>query len=222
LESNVHNFVLSTSIGRYIFNHTLLYALYGGFMAALFEETGRLIAMRTSLVKDSKDAHNAILYGAGHGGFEAFYILTISMINNIIFSSMINSGQMDAVLASLNDILRPQIEAIVLQLINNSPPLFLVSVVERISAITAHIGMSVIVWYAAVSEKINWKYYFIAFGCHMALDTLSVLINKSGSILLTEIFIAAMAIGIVILARKIWIKEHKKLEDAPVEESVAE
>ena len=46
-----------------------LYAVYGGLMAALFEETGRYSAMRF-LVKPM-DFPNAFMYGAGHGGVEA-------------------------------------------------------------------------------------------------------------------------------------------------------
>ena len=45
LESLAHNLILG-STGTVITGNPLLYALYGGLMAALFEETGRYIAMR--------------------------------------------------------------------------------------------------------------------------------------------------------------------------------
>jgi uncharacterized membrane protein YhfC len=32
------------------------------------------------------------MYGAGHGGFEAIYILGVSMISNIVMSVTLNSG----------------------------------------------------------------------------------------------------------------------------------
>ena len=45
LESLAHNLILG-STGTVITGNPLLYALYGGLMAALFEETGRYVAMR--------------------------------------------------------------------------------------------------------------------------------------------------------------------------------
>ena len=41
------------------------------------------------------------MYGAGHGGFEAIYLLGITSINNIIYSVLINSGRTDMLTSSL-------------------------------------------------------------------------------------------------------------------------
>lgn len=46
LESMVHRVVLSSDIGSVIQGTIWLYALYGGAMAGLFEETGRFIAFK--------------------------------------------------------------------------------------------------------------------------------------------------------------------------------
>lgn len=62
-------------------------------MAGLFEETGRFLAMRYVLKKEHGNAHNALMYGAGHGGLEMFVILSLGMINNLIYSVMINLGR---------------------------------------------------------------------------------------------------------------------------------
>ncbi|MBQ9322755.1 MAG: YhfC family intramembrane metalloprotease, partial [Clostridia bacterium] len=48
LEALVHNIVLKgLPVGEKIMGNTLLYALYGGLMAGLFEETGRFLAFKT-------------------------------------------------------------------------------------------------------------------------------------------------------------------------------
>ena len=46
LESIVHQIVLNGPSGAAIQGKTLYYALYGGLMAGLFEETGRFLAMK--------------------------------------------------------------------------------------------------------------------------------------------------------------------------------
>ena len=46
LESMVHQVVLKGPSGATIQGNTLYYALYGGLMAGLFEETGRFLAMK--------------------------------------------------------------------------------------------------------------------------------------------------------------------------------
>ena len=46
LESMVHRLVLTGDRGAAIQGKVLYYALYGGLMAGLFEETGRFLAMK--------------------------------------------------------------------------------------------------------------------------------------------------------------------------------
>ncbi len=93
LEALVHNLVLQGSAGAKIQNNTLLYALYGGLMAGLFEETGRFLAFRTVLKKRQGNDRNALMYGAGHGGIEAILLLGFAYISNLIMAVLINAGQ---------------------------------------------------------------------------------------------------------------------------------
>ena len=86
LESIVHTIVLSTSPGQKIKSNIWLYALYGGAMAGLFEETGRWIAFKTVLKKRQGKNANALMYGAGHGGFEAAMIVGTAMISNLVMA----------------------------------------------------------------------------------------------------------------------------------------
>ena len=49
LETSVHKVVLGSAIGTNIKNNIVLYAIYGGAMAAVFEECGRLFAFKVML-----------------------------------------------------------------------------------------------------------------------------------------------------------------------------
>ena len=86
LEQLVHVAVLGSSFGTVIQSNIYLYVLYGGLAAGLFEETGRY-AMMSVFLKNSKDEpQNALMYGAGHGGLEMMILLTLGMLNNLIYS----------------------------------------------------------------------------------------------------------------------------------------
>ena len=99
LEASIHRIVFQLA-GEALTGSVILYAVYGGLMAALFEETGRYIAMRF-LVKPL-DFPNAFMYGAGHGGVEAMLLCGVASISNIAGAVMINSGTMSAQLATLD------------------------------------------------------------------------------------------------------------------------
>ena len=152
LEQLVHSVVLGSAAGAVIQGNIWLYALYGSLMAGLFEETGRLLAMRYVLKKEHCNTYNALMYGAGHGGFEMFMVLTIGMLNNLVYSVMINLGQAQMLLEPLDESARGTLQAAFDTLIQTPSWHFILSPVERLAAITAQIGLSVIVWHAAVGK----------------------------------------------------------------------
>ena len=78
-----------------------LYYVYAALAAAVFEETGRLIAMKFWM-KKWLDFPNALMYGIGHGGVEAILIGGLSGISNLVSMLMINSGAMQNTLAAGN------------------------------------------------------------------------------------------------------------------------
>ena len=145
LEQLVHSVVLGSAAGTVIQGNIWLYALYGSLMAGLFEETGRLLAMRYVLKKEHGNTHNALMYGAGHGGFEMFMVLTIGMLNNLVYSVMINLGQAQKLLEPLDESARGTLQAAFDTLIQTLSWQFILSPVERLAAITAQLGLSVII-----------------------------------------------------------------------------
>ena len=130
--------------GEALTGSVILYAVYGGLMAALFEETGRYIAMRF-LVKPM-DFPNAFMYGAGHGGVEAMLLCGVASISNIASAVMINSGTMSAQLATL-DAKKAADTAAALSALWTTPSLtFFAGGVERIIAVVLHLSLSILVF----------------------------------------------------------------------------
>jgi uncharacterized membrane protein YhfC len=80
--------------------NTILLALFLSLTAGLFEETGRFICFKY-ILKNKLAWKNGLAYGIGHGGFEAIAIVGLSSINNLVFTKIINSGQIDSLAAAL-------------------------------------------------------------------------------------------------------------------------
>ena len=98
--------ILEQSVNSIVLNNTaiqetpwLLY-LYGGAVAALFEELGRFFMMKVAMWKNL-DAPNAVLYGLGHGGIESVMVVGMTYVNNFIIAVMVQSGKMAESLATL-------------------------------------------------------------------------------------------------------------------------
>lgn len=205
LESAVHQIVLGSSVGERILGNIWLYALYGGLMAGLFEETGRFIAFKTVLKKQDKDV-NALMYGAGHGGFEAAVLLGISMISNIAIAVMINSGSTSVLTETLSGDALTQMEAALEDMTTTAPYIFLIGIIERVFAITLQIALSVIVW-TAVKNKKRWYLYPAAILIHFFVDAAAViLMHYNVPTLLIEVLVGVMAALAAVFAKNLFVK----------------
>ena len=152
LESILHLIVLGAD-GKSLSDNMWLYALYGGFAAGIFEETGRLTVMKLFMKKQYGNPHNALMYGAGHGCFEALALIGMSMAGNLVVSMLINAGQTDMLLNALQGEQKEAMENVMTQLKETASFMFLLSGFERITAIMLHISLSVLVWTAVVKKK---------------------------------------------------------------------
>ena len=207
LESAVHRIVLGSSVGERIRNNIWLYALYGGLMAGLFEETGRFLAFKTVLRKKTDKDVNALMYGAGHGGFEAAVLLGISMISNIGLAVMINSGTISSVTGALSGDALAQLEAGLETLIATPSYTFLVGILERIFAVTLQIALSVLVWFAAKNRN-RLYLYPVAILIHFFVDAAAVVLAQYNvPILAIEAVICVLTVLTALLAKRIWNME---------------
>ena len=196
LEGSVHGVVLSLFPG--LRENALLFAVYGGLMAGIFEELGRYLAFKVFFKRDMENDNNALAYAAGHGGFEAMYLLITGALGLIVMASLINAGA-GAELGDQLPVALASIEALTV-------PMALLAIVERISAIIAHFGLTMFVWF-------SFKYkmpalLFAAIGIHAAFDAVSVLAAGALPVWLTEIVILVIALGIGAAGRFVWKKYH--------------
>lgn len=204
LEQIVHMIVLYGPAGSTIQGNVWLYALYGGLMAGLFEETGRFVAMKFVLKKKQGNDYNALMYGAGHGGFEAFWLLFFGMLNNLIYAIMMNTGSVSALINSMDSASGATLQASLEVLATTSPFLFLLSPIERFAAVIAQLSLSVLVWQAAKGKgKTGW--YLLAIFLHFVLDFVAVVLSGLGiPMVAIEVVIWLMAIGYALFAGKVW------------------
>ena len=204
LESAEHQVVLGSSFGTTLQSNIWLYGIYGGLMAGLFEETGRLLAYKTVLRKRTDKNINALMYGAGHGGFEAMVILGFSMISNILFAVQINSGNISAITGSLSGDALAQTEAVIQTLTTTPSYLFLIGSIERIFAVILHLALSVLVWFAAKNKE-KMYLYPAAIGIHMLADASAVILSGYNvPVLITEAVVCLVSLLAAWYARKVW------------------
>ena len=195
LERILHSFVLYTQADgsiTLIEKSPILYVLYGIFAAGIFEETARFISF-SLLKKRHHGIGTGLSYGIGHGGIECILIVGLTMVNNVIFSIMINTGS----LALLGDTIPAEI--IVDPLVNTAPVMFLFGGIERIFAFTFHVAASVVVWTAVNYKGMLWLYP-VAICMHAILNIPAAAMQAGliDSIVLVEV-LTAVGAGIAVL-----------------------
>ncbi len=138
----------------------LLYVIYGISMAAIFEETARLIFFKWLEKKRTLEDSDALAYGLGHGGLELIYIGIASLLNLFILFSAVES-QNSAIMQLLPES--------TLTTINNLAAwqIYLLGL-ERILALLLQVGLTFWV-YQAVRQK-KWIYLVAAYGLHALFD----------------------------------------------------
>lgn len=152
-----------------IFNAVLL-----GLLAGIFEETARLVAYL--VLKKRADSWGAALtLGAGHGGLEAVIIGLTTLVNLVLIAIVSQYGP--NALPFL-DTLGPVIHAQVSQLANQAWYVPLLGAFERITAISAHILLSVIVWLSVSKRNALW--FVLAVLYHAFIDAVAVFTSSLG------------------------------------------
>ncbi len=134
----------------------LAYTLYAALAAGLFEETGRLFGFKV-LLKKRREKACAVAYGIGHGGIEMILILGVTYATYLLALCGVSFGS-DAVTES------------VVQAANAIPAGTVgIAMFERLAAMMAHIGLSMLVFLAARRKGKLWLYP-LAILLHAALD----------------------------------------------------
>jgi uncharacterized membrane protein YhfC len=201
IESAFHSIMLG--FFPQIRTNVLLYTLYGASAAGVFEESARLLCfvLIKKFSKKPQTVMTGISYGIGHGCFEAFAIVGLTMVNNLIISLQINILGIDALKALMPGADAATINQVYSALGETPSIMFFYSGFERLAAIGAQIALSVIVYHAVFSPK-RKLLYPLAIILHMILDVPAALyqVNAGLSIDLTELLTLILAAVIVVIA----------------------
>lgn len=160
-------------------NSAVLYTVYGALAAGVFEETGRFAAFKT-VMKKQTDPRASVMYGLGHGGFEAIVLVGVNMLSYFAMGLMTNALGVEEVarLTSGGDTMTflgvmQQLDA----LSKTTISLGLISVFERVIAMTFHTAISVLVFEAARVKGRVWLYP-AAILLHALLDVPAALYQR--------------------------------------------
>lgn len=193
---------------------TWAYALYLGVLAGLCEETARLIGFKI-IKKKTQGINSAFALGIGHGGVESVivgFVVAASLTASLIYTANPNIGGASADSAAM---IKAQMESFW----TTAWHLPLAGAVERITAVTCHLFMTLLVW-KTVSEGKAWGYW-AAVLYHALLDGASVVLSKAGLTAwqLEASLLPFFAFSLVMIL-VIWRKEKKNT--APVDPALPE
>lgn len=212
LEQMLHSVVLNAA-GTALTDNIWLYALYGGLAAAVFEETGRYIVMKRFMKKDMI-RENALMFGVGHGGIEAIMIVGMTYFNYLMTSVMINTGQMQASLSGMEE----EARTAALQGLSGLWLLpswqFYVAGIERVQAIALHIALSVFVYKAVKSRRM--QYLLMALGMHFIVDFLAVAATKFLPLWAIEFMVLALVAVIAFVAFRVYKGEDNQAKPSEI------
>lgn len=172
-------------------------AVVAGLSAGVCEEVARYVALGVVLRKIRHSWNEALQFGAGHGGVESMILGALVGINVVAMvvieyspgSLGLEGEVLSQTLAASDSFWRTPWHA------------SLAGGIERVFAITAHIGMSVMVMRAIATRKLAWL--FAAIGAHAVLDAVAVVSSARLGIWWTEALIAAMALAFLALTLRL-------------------
>jgi uncharacterized membrane protein YhfC len=165
-----------------------LFAFFVGLSAGVFEEGVRWLVFRFWL-REGRDPYQAVLYGIGHGGVEAFLVAGIALLALVQVLVLGGEGGMDLLSGADQSLVREQITAYWAVPAGRS----LLGAWERISAVLFQIGASLFVYRAVRLRQPVWA--LVAVAGHTVLDGFAVFAVQRLDLITLEVvvFLAAAA-----------------------------
>lgn len=178
LERIMHFLVLGSNLTENpIYKNPILFMLYGGFAAGIFEETARFLGFKFLIkVRDGESLDTGISYGLGHGGIEAVLLGGMVSVSNLLTSVMWNGGLLKGATAAMNEQQLANFNVGMNALITTPSHIFLLTGIERMIALMFQIALSLFVFKAVVEKK--WQYFVYAILIHAGVDMIAVLVQR--------------------------------------------
>lgn len=160
-----------------------------GLLAGIFEETARYILYKFVLKKTST-WNEGVVVGVGHGGVEA--VITGLLVAVTVVSMMVYKNVDPASIPGM----QPDQAALMKQQVAAfwSTPLYMVfmGLIERVSAVSLHLSLSVMVLYSIVAKKPLW--FWAALLWHAVVDAAAVFLIQKISVVGLEAVVGVMAL----------------------------
>jgi uncharacterized membrane protein YhfC len=163
-------------------------ALVLGFTAAFTEEIARYAILRNNL-KNARSWKQALMFGAGHGGFEA---MILALLLAITLANMMMLKNNPALLETLPADKLAEVQQQISQFWAQPWYAAMMGAVERASALAIQVSLAVLVMQVFLRKSTHWLW--LAVGWHWLVDAISVLSAKTFSIPITELVIGVLAI----------------------------
>lgn len=163
------------------------------FSAGVFEEVGRYVGYRWLFKPEQRTWDNAVMYGLGHGGFEAVVLVGLLLILSLVGLLTIQFSGLEA----LPEAQRAQVAAQFAAIAEQPVWLQLAGAWERIWAITFHTAMAVVGLQVFRRGSLRWLGLAVLLHTLFNLTPLLRLLGLSSTsfILISEALIALMGLA---------------------------
>ena len=175
-----------------------IFYLIAGISPGLFEETGKYLLIKYLFKKDQQK-NIAVSYGIGHGGVESFFVGISVLAQFLMKETLIKNGTLKESVTFL---------------------LFVMGAVERLSAVTLQISLSVINYKAVKEGKI--QYYFLAIILHDLIDFVAFLKAKGivTSVYVIEFVVVLFSLCLAVYSYNLYINIIEKEKDEEKEKMI--
>jgi uncharacterized membrane protein YhfC len=166
---------------------------FSALTAGVFEEVGRWAGYRTVL-RSERNMRTGVMYGLGHGGIEAILFAGLPIVGLLVGWFLAARGLIPP--GRGLDALRRQLGGV--RVLDAE-----LAVIERVCAMAAHVGLSLIVLQTFIRHSLGWL--LLAVSIHAALDGSVVLAARRlgpWSELLAAVLAAlVLLVGVIIATR---------------------
>ena len=179
-----------------VWSSLIIYAVFLGLSAGVFEETARYLTYRF-WAKDARSWSRGLMLGAGHGGSEAILVGALAAVNFVALLAAVNN---ETAMNALPADQRSLVTSALAQIMDAPTGTLLLGAVERVFALTAHLAMSLLVLQVFLRRNIAWL--FASIGFHTLLNMVAVIAASRLSPFATEGIIGLFALlALVIIFR---------------------
>ena len=185
------------------FANLIIYALFLGLSAAVFEEGARYLTYRF-WAKGARSWGQGLMLGAGHGGIEAI-LLGLSGLINVGALALIQRGMFVQVITPEQ---MPLVQEQIATVFSTPLPIILLGAAERLFALCAHLAMSLLVMQVFMRGQIRWLWVSILW--HTLLNAVAVLAITTWNAYATEAIVGLFALFSIAIV--FWLRTPEPIE----------